>query len=332
MPNDHFSRMVDWLDLTTIDIVGQVYLGFLGELDNFMGIFDTTGCFTVSLSAQIAPSDSFHVNRPFIEATPPKTFHDHEFFEVFWIASGWCTHYINGVTERLETGTLMFVRPPDQHAFQNADGPPCQMVNIAFSADTAAHLRARYASDLEGRFFWTMDRMPATFLLDSAQMRDLSVLEQALDRGTRSLARIESFLLALMADLPADVSDKPAETPDWLTRAFEAFADPVALRSGVPALVELTGRSHEHVSRTFRKLFGQTPSAYVNGLRMNFAARQLAGSDTPITEVALDCGVEDLSHFYRLFRESHGTSPMRYRRRARVDLVHPQRAAASVPR
>ena len=258
----------------------------------------------------------------------PPAIHDHDFFECFWIASGWCTHYINGATERLETGTLMFIRPPDWHAFQNADGPPCQMINVAFSADTAAHLRDRYAADLEGRFFWTNDRKPASFVLDSAQMRDLSVLEQGLDRGTRSLARIESFLLTLMADLLAGTPDTPAEAPDWLIRAFEAFADPAALRGGVPALVDLTGRSHEHVSRTFRRLFGQTPSAYVNALRMNLAARQLAGSDTPIMDVALDCGVEDLSHFYRLFRETHGTSPMRYRRRARVDLVHPQRAAA----
>jgi AraC family transcriptional regulator, dual regulator of chb operon len=300
----------------------------LGEIDNFMGIFDTTERFTVSLSTKIGPNDSFHVNRPFIEATPPPSFHDHDFFECFWIASGWCTHYINGATERVETGTMMFIRPPDWHAFQNADGPPCQMVNVAFSAETAAHLRDRYASDLEGRFFWTNDRRPASYLLDSAQMRDLSVLEQGLDRGTRSLARIESFLLTLMADFLATTPDTPAEAPDWLVRAFEAFADPAALRGGVPALVDLTGRSHEHVSRTFRRLFGQTPSAYVNALRMNLAARQLAGSDTPIMEVALDCGVEDLSHFYRLFRETHGTSPMRYRRRARVDLVHPQRAAA----
>ncbi len=329
MPGSHLSLVIAWLDLTTIDTVSQICLCFLVAIDNFMGIFDTTDCFTVSLSAQIGPNDSFHVTRPFIEAAPPKTFHDHEFFECFWIVSGWCTHYINGVTERVETGTLMFIRPPDWHAFQNADGPPCQMINVAFSADTAAHLRARYASDLEGRFFWTTDRRPATFVLDSAQMRDLSVLEQGLDRGTRSLARIESFLLTLMADFLAGASDARTEAPDWLVRAFEAFADPAALRVGVSALVELTGRSHEHVSRTFRKLFGQTPSAYVNALRMNFAARQLAGSDTPIMEVALDCGVEDLSHFYRLFRETYGTSPMRYRRRARVDLVHPQRATAS---
>lgn len=295
-----------------------------------MGIFDVTHCFTVSLSAQIDPSDSFHINRPFIERTAPKAFHDHEFFECFWILSGGCTHYINGVIARVETGTLVFIRPADVHAFQNIDGPPCQMINVAFTADTAAHLRSRYTVELGGRFFWSEERMPASFQLDPAQLRDLSLLEQGLDRGTRSLARIESFLLMLMTDLLASAAEEPTEAPDWLTRACEAIADPVALREGVSALVDLTGRSHEHVSRTFRRLFGQTPSAYVNALRMNVAARRLTESDAPILDIALDCGVEDLSHFYRLFRQTHGISPMRYRRRTRVDLVHPQRTAPSL--
>ncbi len=294
-----------------------------------MGIFDITGSFTVSLSAQIGAEDSFHVNRPLVERTPPRTFHDHEFYECFWIVTGGCTHYINRTIGRVEAGSLVFIRPADVHAFQNSEDPPCQMVNVAFAAETVEHLGLRYRSELEGRFFWTDDPMPASFRLDTTQMRDLSLLEQGLDRGTRSLARIEAFLLNLMTDLLGGVASETAGAPDWVVRACDRMSDPIALREGVSALVALTGRSHEHVSRTFRRLFGQTPSSYVNAIRMNQAARLLSDTDTPIMDVALDCGIEDLSHFYRLFRQTHGISPKRYRRRTRVDLVHPQKLAVS---
>jgi AraC family cel operon transcriptional repressor len=313
--------------LTIIDNVIQILPDFLGQLDNFTGLFDVSKRFTISLAAKIGPNEAFHVNRPWVERTPPPALHDHDFFECFWIVTGSCSHFINGAVERVESGGLMFIRPSDRHAFQNTEEAPCRMVNVAFSLETAAHLLDRYAGELAGRYFWTNGRMPAAFRLNATKLRELSALEQILDRGNRSLARIESFLLALMTDLLIDAVDAaPAEAPDWMMRACDAMADPQALRSGVPALVKFSGRSHEHVSRTFRRLLGQTPSAYVNTVRMDHAARHLATSNTPISEIALDCGIDDLSHFYRLFRQIHGISPMRYRRKVHVDLVHPQDA------
>lgn len=94
------------------------------------------------------------------------------------------------------------------------------------------------------------------------------------------------------------------------------------LRAGVPALVRLSGRGHEHVSRTVRRVQGLSPSAWINRQRME-AARRLAETEAPIVEVALDSGIEDLSHLYRLFKAEHGVTPLRYRRRCQTDLVHP---------
>jgi AraC-like DNA-binding protein len=35
---------------------------------------------------------------------------------------------------------------------------------------------------------------------------------------------------------------------------------------------------------------------------MNYSARQLAQTAQPIVDIALDCGLNNLSHFYALFR------------------------------
>ncbi len=289
-----------------------------------MAIFDTLKCFTVRLSTELGPRGSFHINRPFVERTPPRSLHDHEFYECFWLAMGSCRHYINGKTEHLASGTLTFIRPHDCHAFQNVDDSRCQMVNIAFSAETADHLLHRYPDELAGRFFWAGGQMPEALPMDSARLHDLGRLVQTLDRGSRSLAQIEVFLLTLMTGVLADRDNLPNGAPFWLSKACRQIREPDALRGGVSELVALTGKSHEHVSRTFRRLFGMTPSGYVNAVRMEFAAGQLAGTELPIMDIAFECGIDDLSHFYRLFRQVHGMSPMRYRRRSQLDLVHPQ--------
>lgn len=296
---------------------------FLGMEAKKFGFFDFTPLITVRLRSEIAGDDAFHVNRPFVERVAPGSFHNHEFYECFWISAGSCLHFINHQQDSLLTGDLVFIRPADKHAFQNVAQVPCRMVNVAFPAETAAHLLARYGPDLRDRFFWSTAQMPTAFSLDDVQMTELRRLERYLDKGTRSLARIEAFLLHIMTGLLGNSQGIPAETPHWLATACEQMHDPETLRRGVPAMVELTGKSHEHVARSFRKCFGMSPSAYVTRLRMELAARQLREANTPIIDVAFDCGIEDLSHFYKLFRAAYGTSPLKYRRGMQLDLVHP---------
>ena len=288
-----------------------------------MDLFDFAGHFTVSIRGELRPGHAFHVSRPFVPVTRPRSLHDHEFFEVFWIAAGSCSHYCNGAVELLPTGTICFVRPNDVHAFQAIGSTPCRMVNIAFASETALHLSERYGDEVAGRFFWSKSAMPHTLQLDDQRLRELSLLDRRLDETTGSLARLEGFLLYLIGDLCGTSSAISSDVPKWLIRACETIRSREALVNGVPALVDACGRSHAHVSRSFQRYFGQTPSSYVNALRMDLAARRLVETDSPILEIALDCGIDDPSHFYRLFRQTHGQSPKRYRQRARLDLVNP---------
>jgi AraC family cel operon transcriptional repressor len=46
---------------------------------------------------------------------------------------------------------------------------------------------------------------------------------------------------------------------------------------------------------------------------MEFAARELRVTSRPIADIALDCGLNNLSHFYSLFRSAHGQTPRAYR-------------------
>lgn len=277
----------------------------------------------VSLATELGPTNAFHISRRPVRRTPPVAPHRHEFFEVFWIASGCCTHFINRRTEALGPGNLVFIRPDDTHAFQNTASSQCDMVNVAFARETAHSLKQRHGEEIGKRYFWLETELPACFLLDQKGIDYLLQLEAALDRGPRSLARIEAFLLGLITNLLAVEAEIPTAAPGWLSHVCETMRSPEALRHGVPLLIRESGRSHEHVSRTFQKFFAQTPSGWVNKMRMAEAARTLMQTDKPIPEVALSCGIEDLSYFYRLFRQTHGLSPMRYRQRHHVDLVHP---------
>jgi AraC-like DNA-binding protein len=68
-----------------------------------------------------------------------------------------------------------------------------------------------------------------------------------------------------------------------------------------------------HFLRIFRATAGLTPHQYVLRARLRAAAVTLATTTTPVTEIALASGFEDLSNFIRTFRAEFGVAPSSYR-------------------
>jgi AraC family transcriptional regulator len=79
-------------------------------------------------------------------------------------------------------------------------------------------------------------------------------------------------------------------------------------------LAALAGLSPFHFLRVFRATAGLTPHQYLLRGRLRAAAVTLATTDTPVTEVALASGFEDLSNFIRTFRAEFGVTPSSYRK------------------
>ena len=72
-------------------------------------------------------------------------------------------------------------------------------------------------------------------------------------------------------------------------------------------------------SRFFKLRTGTTLPQYVNELRVGRACRMLAEDDTKISDIALDCGFENLSNFNRRFLAVTRLTPNRYRREFRLN-------------
>ena len=82
----------------------------------------------------------------------------------------------------------------------------------------------------------------------------------------------------------------------------------------VHRLARRMGVSARYVQMLFAEL-GTTPRAYIQGRRLELAAKRLAreGLDTTVTDVAYDVGFNDLSSFCRAFRRRFDMSPRNYR-------------------
>ncbi|MGG3279131.1 AraC family transcriptional regulator [Paenibacillus solani] len=87
------------------------------------------------------------------------------------------------------------------------------------------------------------------------------------------------------------------------------YNEPVSLGE----LADELGLSISRVSRAFLETTGYRFSEYVSLLRIQAAKRELAGTDKVVADIAFECGFQSLPTFYRVFKETVGMSPIRYR-------------------
>jgi AraC-like DNA-binding protein len=81
-------------------------------------------------------------------------------------------------------------------------------------------------------------------------------------------------------------------------------------------LARLVNLSISQFERNFRKLFGMTPIAYLQRVRLHESARALRKTNHTVGQIAVECGFYDQSSFTRLFRKQYGVTPGGFRRRS----------------
>jgi AraC-like DNA-binding protein len=158
---------------------------------------------------------------------------------------------------------------------------------------------------------------PQPVIRDDALARRILNLHTLLENSPVTLEREATFwetfglLISRHADdqsslrpIPADVRSV-RESQEYLNAHF---GEDVSLTQ----LAQAVQSSPFHLLRTFRRIVGLTPHAYLTQVRVQQAKRLLLANHT-ITQVALDTGFTDQSHFTRRFKQIVGVTPGQYR-------------------
>lgn len=130
---------------------------------------------------------------------------------------------------------------------------------------------------------------------------------------------IETYLLERHGGGPRGT---PAKKTPSLSRSHEARAKEMLLsrldgKLSIAEIAEACALSRSHFIRTFLATTGQTPHQWLQAQRVDHARHLMRHGDTPIAEIATQCGFADQSHFTRVFTQQVGTTPARWRREAR---------------
>jgi len=109
----------------------------------------------------------------------------------------------------------------------------------------------------------------------------------------------------------------------WLRRVRDRIDREYAQPLDVEALARGAHMSAGHLSREFKRAYGESPYAYLMTRRIERAMMLLRRGDMSVTDVCFAVGCSSLGTFSTRFAELVGMSPSAYRR-------DPRRASAEI--
>jgi AraC-like DNA-binding protein len=102
----------------------------------------------------------------------------------------------------------------------------------------------------------------------------------------------------------------------WLRRVRDRIDREYAQSLDVEALARGAHMSAGHLSREFRRAYGESPYSYLMTRRIERAMALLRRGDLTVTEVCFEVGCSSLGTFSTRFTELVGVPPSAYRRDA----------------
>lgn len=122
--------------------------------------------------------------------------------------------------------------------------------------------------------------------------------------------------LASIRDEPEGALSRPKtmKLPYWRLRRVTEYVDrSLDERISLATLAQAAGLSRMHFAALFRAATGMRPHDYVMQRRIQRAKELLAGTQTPIVDVALSVGFQTQAHFTTVFKRVVGFTPYRWR-------------------
>jgi AraC family transcriptional regulator len=211
--------------------------------------------------------------------------------------------------------SLRYLPPGHKHGNHFSRGARCVVIEIAPAVLARVNQSTNTlerAGEIEGPVSsWLAERLCDEF-------------QRPMESGGLAL---EGMLLELTAEAARRVGQGVAKiVPEWLKNARRHLESNCLRSVSLAEIARVSGMHRVHVSREFRKHFGTTIGEFLRNLRVEHARRLLKSTTQTLTDIALDCGFADQSHFSATFRRLTGLTPAVFRQMAlhsRQDLAEP---------
>ncbi len=245
--------------------------------------------------------------------------HWHDEFELIHVLSGDLRFTVDGVEHRLSAGDTAFVAGGQAHAaspqhcvYECVVFDPAMLLRSGDACKAYLH-RIQSGSIVVASCFpasclpirETMERLFRTAFQPNRQPNALLVFGALLDFF--GLVFEQGAYTESTSSLPQRAR-RMRHLKQVVTFIEQHYPEPITLTD----MAETVHMNPRYFCRFFRQMTRRTPIDYLNRYRIDCACQELSTTEKSVTEVALDCGFNDISYFIKLFRRYKGISPGKY--------------------
>ncbi len=247
--------------------------------------------------------------------------HFHDYYEIILVISDGVIHVVNGEKQLLKKGSLLFIRKQDTHTFEYGIGGNVSFLNFAFTEEVISSL-----------FFYLSNgfcfdkllsvKMPPIVVLTG---RDISYVkglfdelsafppEDVLERKYQSRIVLFKIFTKFFSAYKFIEQQSEENMPFWLVQFDKEMHKIENFSEKAEHMVKLSGKCQAYLGRMLKKYFGITATEYLNNIRLQYLANMLSSTDIPILDLCYECGYNNISWAYTLFKEKFGVTPLAYR-------------------
>lgn len=243
--------------------------------------------------------------------------HYHDYYEIFFVIDGKAKHIVNNSTFDLKPGSIVFIRPHDTHDYVCNGIMFYSMLNINFTVEIAKEifefLDKGFDKDilLQSPFPPHINLSEKEFAHLMRKMVPIRTIDAENPQKLKTALKV--FLLEVISRYFGAVHGVDGDMPQWLSELCNKMSSSDNFIGGVERMLELSGKSREHLARTLKKYTGLTVSDYVNSLRIKFIANMLINNNYSIADIVFESGFNNLSWASRLFKQTFGVTMNQYR-------------------
>ena len=228
--------------------------------------------------------------------------HSHAYYETVLYPAFDGRVWVNDTCIVASVPFAVLMTPTDLHRVETDSETAAEFIKLAFTEEVAGKV--------------VLDRLTGAVFAPAADTPAIPALFRQLtaDRPAAEQAVILRALLLLTAENGRALPSLPvAGTGAMVTRATAMIADEFQTDLTLADLARRLNVSYQHLSASFSKHLGLPFSAYLTDVRLRHAAAMLKNSAQSVTEIAMECGYRNLSHFLSSFTKKYGMTPKEYR-------------------
>ena len=259
-------------------------------------------------------------------------YHWHDSLEITYVKSGRIRYFVNDHIYEMNPGDVIIFNNIEPHAWQVlGDEPTIQPVLhfnpvIIWSGEMNS-FDYQYMKPFLERSTNFSNKLPHEHPVTKEIFRLLLDIEKEnRDKQIGYKLMIKTRLLGIMTFLirhfqdagklqeyPQDKKQKLERLQTVLTFIKQNFCDRIYLKDAAAEAF----MNPNYFSGFFKETMGITFVDYILKLRMEKAVEMIQQSDYSIVKIAIDCGFDNMSHFYRTYKKLYDGSPAALRKAGR---------------